>query len=62
MGERYYIFQDDRMIGSAATLEQATLLIRQYQAEELKVHQWLHSEFSYIKGTEVFVPYEKKRS
>lgn len=62
MGERYHVLRRGTVVASTATEEQAIYMIRQYQAEELKAHQWLHDDFTYIKGTEIFVPYENGRS
>lgn len=56
--ERYHIVKDGKIIGSTATEEQAIIMIRLYQEQE--THYMLRAEFSYIKGAETFVPYEKK--
>ena len=54
--KRFYIFKDHSMIGSTCSKESAIDFIRQYQKQE--THYLLKSEYSYIEGEEVFVPYE----
>lgn len=53
---RYYVFQDGKMVGSAAKREHAIYMIRQFQEDEKKYY--IRSEFSIIKGEEEFIPYE----
>lgn len=55
--ERYHIIKDGQIIASTATKEAAIALIREYQKTE--THYLLRSEYSYIKGEEVFVKYRK---
>ena len=59
--KRFHIFQDGKIVCSTVTKEDAIDMIREYQKRE--THPILRSEFSYIEGEEVFVPYEQpKRS
>ena len=55
--EQYYIFEDNKMIASTPTKEQAITLIRTHQASQ--THPFLQSEYSIIKGVMEFVPYKK---
>ena len=57
--KRYYIFKDGMMIGSTATRENASDMIRSYQKAE--THPLLKSEFSIIFGEEEIIPYESTR-
>lgn len=56
--ERYYIVKDGKIEASAATRENAIDLVRSYQAEEKRKHQFLWAEFSIIKGTEEIISYK----
>lgn len=56
--ERFFILRDGKLEASTATRDAAIQLIRIYQEEEKKRHQWLHAEFSIIRGTEEFIKYE----
>ena len=56
--ERFYILRDGKLEASTATRLAAIALIRTYQEEEKKRHQWLHAEFSIIRGTEEIIKYE----
>lgn len=54
---RYYITKDGQLTGRIEpTLEDAIDTIRQYQSKET---HWIRSEYGYIKGIEVTVPYKK---
>lgn len=55
--KRYHVFKDGAVIGATATKEEAEQMIRQHQDRE--DHYLLRSEFSYIYGEEIFVPYKK---
>ena len=57
---RYHIIRDGKIEASTATRELAIDYIREEQRKETEAHQWLHAEFSFIKGEEEFVPYPKK--
>ena len=54
---RYYVFRDGKMEGSAATRENALALIRSWQEEEKRAHQWLRANFSIIYGEEEYIEY-----
>ena len=54
--KRFYIFKDGNKIGSTCSKDLAIDFIRQYQKQE--THYLLKSEYSYIEGEEIFVPYE----
>lgn len=56
---RYYIFRDGNKEGSAATRENALAMIRAYQEQEKKAHQWLRANFSIIYGEEEYIDYER---
>jgi hypothetical protein len=58
MGKRWHVLQDGTVVASTATREQAVDLIRMYQDEEKRRHQWLHANFSMIYGEEELVAYE----
>ena len=55
--KRYHILKDGNVEDSTATRDQAIQLIRAYQEDEKKKHQWLHANFSIIYGEEEFIPY-----
>lgn len=58
MGKRWHVIKDGTVIGSAATKENALDMIRGYQEQEKKAHQWLHAQFSVIYGEEIYIDYE----
>lgn len=58
---RYHVMRDQQLIGSAATRENALVMIRSYQELEKQKHQWLHADFSIIYGEEEFIPYEQPK-
>jgi len=55
--KRYHVFKDGTIIGATATKEEAEEMIKAHQTREN--HYLLRSEFSYIYGEEIFVPYKK---
>jgi hypothetical protein len=54
--ERYYIFESGRMIAATPTREEAIEVIRRHQSRELQYY--IRNEYSIIKGTEEFIPYQ----
>lgn len=52
---RYHVIKDSKLVGSAATKEQALVMIRLMQQEEM--HYMLRSEYGIMYGEEEHVPY-----
>lgn len=54
--EKYFVFEDGKLIASTADREQAVKLIRAYQATQ--THPFLKAEYSIIKGRQEFISYK----
>jgi hypothetical protein len=50
---RFFILKDGKLEATTSTKEKAFELVKLYQADERKKHQWLHSHFMVIEGKEV---------
>lgn len=57
---RYAVVKDGRIEATAGTRELALDMVRVYQEQEKKAHQWMWAEFSIATITnEEFIPYER---
>lgn len=50
---KFFVIKDGKVEATTSTKEKAFRLVKLYQAEERKKHQWLHSHFQVIEGKEV---------
>ncbi len=55
---RFFILKDGKIEADTATRKEALTLLRLYQEDEKKKHQFLWANYSIIEGAQEHIPYE----